>query len=171
MGSLATQLKKLEKSPKFQQKVAQAQKEALKRRKSFGQGPGVISQEKAMERAEEMREILFQKVSAVIPSIERSDIEIGLPRLDENGNYSIDIWFDRDKLYRPSMTGKGGVDNIVLLFTTGYSASAQVYGVWHGEWYASRTQLDGDDFMQKAVEEFNRRNRDAQAELNEQYYA
>ena len=47
--------------------------------------------------------------------------------------------------------------NIVALFEKGYSASAQVYGVWHGMSIASRQQRDGLGFIQSAVAEFNSR--------------
>lgn len=47
--------------------------------------------------------------------------------------------------------------NIVALFEKGYTASARVYGVWHGMMTASRTHRDGLGFIQSAVDEFNSR--------------
>lgn len=84
--------------------------------------------------------------------------------------YSVDIYF-QDDLSRMSLlitsgkrkgerTGEG-VRNIVSLFDTGYEASARVYGVWSGHEsdgsIASRTELEGKYFIERAIETFNRR--------------
>ena len=168
MATLEQQLKALEKSPKFQQMVKNAQKTAAKQGKQFGQGTDAPSPGVAHNKAQEMKAILYRYISDVIPSIEESDIQIGIPEIDTDGTYTVDIWFEN--VYRPSLTGTGGVDNIIRLFSKGYDAGTQVYGMWHGERWASRTHLDSDDFLQRAVEEFNLKNKTAFAELDEQYY-
>ena len=86
----------------------------------------------------------------------------------ESSQYKVDITFG-DDLSRMSLlitSGKdkgkrtgNGIDNIVSLFDTGYSADKRVYGVWegHGEdTIASLTQRDGMHFMSETVSAFNR---------------
>ena len=169
MGSLESQLKALERSPKFQRMVVQAQKEAARKGQTFGQGNDAVSPEAAMRKAEELRRVLYEYIHDVIDSFDEDDIEIGMPRPDENGSYIIELRFRPERVWRPSLTGTGGVDNIVRLFATGFDARAQVYGEWHGNRIGSRTHLEGDDFLIRAVQEFERDNPTVQVTLNEKY--
>lgn len=88
----------------------------------------------------------------------------------KNGNerYLVSIYF-ADDLSRPSLqivngARKGqrtgdGIENVVSLFDTGYSASDVVYGVWdsHADEgiIRSREQRDSIGFMREAVDRFN----------------
>lgn len=100
-----------------------------------------------------------------------NSLEYSQPRVVGNQGeaYQVDIWFS-DDLSRMSLlipTGKragqrtgDGIQNIVSLFDTGYSASHSVFGTW--DWHEdagvirSRSQLDGKHFMSQAVDSFNR---------------
>ncbi len=100
-----------------------------------------------------------------------NSLEYSQPRVVGNQGeaYQVDIWFS-DDLSRMSLlipTGKragqrtgDGIQNIVSLFDTGYSASNSVFGTWDGHEEAgvirSRSQLDGKHFMSQAVDSFNR---------------
>lgn len=107
MGSnLEAQLKKLEKSPKFQKKVAEAQKNAIRRGASFGQGSGAISPANAKKKAERLRELLYLEAVKVIPSVSLYDIEVGEPEVDESGRYVVDVGFNRYSAFRESLYGK-----------------------------------------------------------------
>lgn len=92
-----------------------------------------------------------------------------IPAGKQGDQYRIDLYFE-DDLSRPSLmivsgrragqrTGDG-IRNIVSLFDTGYSASANVWGTWDGHEDAgvikSLAERDGAHFMQDAVESFNR---------------
>lgn len=100
-----------------------------------------------------------------------NSLEYSQPRVVGNQGeaYQVDIWFS-DDLSRMSLlipTGKragqrtgDGIQNIVSLFDTGYSASHSVFGTWGGHEedgvIRSRSQLDGKHFMSQAVDSFNR---------------
>ena len=100
-----------------------------------------------------------------------NSLEYSQPRVVGNQGevYQVDIWFS-DDLSRMSLlipTGKragqrtgDGIQNIVSVFDTGYSASHSVFGTWDGHEDAgvirSRSQLDGKHFMSQAVDSFNR---------------
>lgn len=158
MGSnLEAQLKKLEKSPKFQKKVAEAQKNAAKHGASFGQGSGAISPANAKKKAERLRELLFLEAVMVIPSVTFNDIEVGEPKVDESGRYVVNVGFNRRSAFRESLYGSkyDGVENIFLHMTKGWDADGHVYGKWHGDYVRSRAHFDGDDFIQRAVDRFN----------------
>lgn len=94
-----------------------------------------------------------------------------------DGSYVVNMYFclaDRDALYRPSLSDAyDGVNNIIALFNSGYSANGYVYGYWDnhqytGEWNTlrqnlgdnfayirSRKERDGLYFMQSGVDDFN----------------
>lgn len=87
----------------------------------------------------------------------------------EGDAYQIDIWFADDLSRMSLLVPKGaragqrtgeGIQNIVSLFDTGYTASSPVYGVWDGHEdegvIKNRTHLDGKNFMAQAIESFNR---------------
>lgn len=82
-------------------------------------------------------------------------------------NYQLDIGFSdtfssNTKLYRPSLRWKRrrspykGINNIISLFDTGYTARSRAYGYnRHGDYVASTPHRDGMAFMSTAVEMFN----------------
>ena len=140
-----------------------------------GDGVQKQSRSKMIQIGEDMKNILFRKISEVIKSFKPEDIIVG--DLDwQDGQYVIQIGFNEDALRRESLdpeTYPEGISNIVKLFINGYDASGYVYGVWkgHGDkeiW--SLRHRDPNDFMDQAVEEFNNKYASiAKADLSEDY--
>lgn len=76
-----------------------------------------------------------------------------------NNKFSITIYFDGD-LSRPSLQEKqyGRIDNIVALLNNGVDhVMKPVYGYWENKdkWVPSKTHIEGANFVEKAVEDFN----------------
>lgn len=81
------------------------------------------------------------------------------------GGYDAYICFDANSVKRKSLYPKGypkGIQDIIKLFTTGYTAKKHVYGTWnrtHGNNNVKIRSLlhrDPNDFLEEAVKEFNR---------------
>lgn len=124
---------------------------------------------------DDMKNILFNKISRVIKSFKIEDIIVGTP-VPYGDQYMISISFNEDALRRESLDPDRypeGITNIVKLFVTGYDARGAVYGVWKGhgdEEIWSLRHRDPNDFMDKAVEEFNSKYANvARAELTDEY--
>lgn len=116
--------------------------------------------EKAMEIAEEFRRILFKHTHSVIPSITLNDIVLRKVKSEKGKPMVIMFSFMEDSMRRPSLNPSEypkGLENIVVLFTEGYETrnQRQVHGLWHGKFVASRTQRPPNDFIQRAIDEFN----------------
>ena len=122
-------------------------------------------------KAEEMKEILFRHLTADtqtdgrrgLADFPKDAIIIGKPvAIGNTGDYRIDISFDADSLRRQSLSPDAypeGITDIISLFVHGYNAKGSVVGSWHGEdnvW--SLRHRDSNDFMARAVEEFNGNN-------------
>ena len=122
-------------------------------------------------KAEEMKEILFRHLTADtqtdgrrgLADFPKDAIIIGKQvAIGNTGDYRIDISFDADSLRRQSLSPDAypeGITDIISLFVHGYNAKGSVVGSWHGEdnvW--SLRHRDSNDFMARAVEEFNDNN-------------
>ena len=122
-------------------------------------------------KAEEMKEVLFRHLTADtqtdgrrgLADFPKDAIIIGKPvAIGNTGDYRIDISFDADSLRRQSLSPDAypeGIRDIISLFVHGYNAKGSVVGSWHGEdnvW--SLRHRDSNDFMARAVEEFNGNN-------------
>lgn len=122
-------------------------------------------------KAEEMKEVLFRHLTADtqtdgrrgLADFPKDAIIIGKPvAIGNTGDYRIDISFDADSLRRQSLSPDAypeGITDIISLFVHGYNAKGSVVGSWHGEdnvW--SLRHRDPNDFMSRAVEEFNGNN-------------
>lgn len=161
------------KSKEGKRKIAEAKAKALKEGRTFGQQGASVSKEDAIRAAEKQKEFLLRRLEQVgLGTITAGDIVIGEPVVDKNGNLSVDISFDPESLFRPSLDPDKykGVENIVLHFTHGWDARGAVYGYWEsaGRDTWSRSYFAGDDFMQQAVDDFNALGFGT-AELNEKY--
>lgn len=120
-----------------------------------------------VKQGEAMKRILYEKTHALIKSITLEDIIVGCPYQDENGNWQLEISFRDGALHRDSLDDMNypeGLHNIVLLFAKGYHAENYAYGLWrtghnlYGSDYKSirsRKSRDSNDFLDKAVEDFN----------------
>ena len=134
-----------------------------------------LSEEQMIKIGNDMKDILFKKISSLIKSFRLEDIIVKTPVV-QNDQYVVSIGFNEEALKRESLDPvryPEGVENIVKLFITGYNARASVYGVWkgHGEeeiW--SLRHRDPNSFMDDAVEEFNNKYKSvALAELTKDY--
>ncbi len=112
---------------------------------------------------EQMKNILYKHVSALIKSVTPEDIIVEKPYLDRDGLWRLEVSFREGSLRRDSLDLDDypeGLDNIVLLFAKGYNARNYVYGWWmtsygnHGD-VRSRKSREGSDFLIQAVNEFN----------------
>lgn len=117
----------------------------------------------AMERAA-MRLINIVRQNAIVNMLPQSvrnavdSLVYDKPRQINRESFVVDLHFT-DVLWRPSLTGVGGIDNIILLFDRGYKASRPVYGLWEGHEdlgiIRSRTEREGTHFLYDAINEFN----------------
>ena len=105
-----------------------------------------------------MKRMLYTQVSEVIPSVSLDDIVVSEPIQMSDGMWKIYVGFNEEAMHRDSLWQNEypeGVNNIAVLFSNGYKASNNVYGMWHGNTTVSRLQRSPNDFMGKAVAEFN----------------
>lgn len=136
-----------------------------------GSSKAKADRDKMNLKAEEMKEVLFRHLTADtqtdgrrgLADFPKDAIIIGKPvAIGNTGDYRIDISFDADSLRRQSLSPDAypeGITDIISLFVHGYNAKGSVVGSWHGEdnvW--SLRHRDPNDFMSRAVEEFNGNN-------------
>lgn len=136
-----------------------------------GSSKAKADRDKMNLKAEEMKEVLFRHLTADtqtdgrrgLADFPKDAIIIGKPvAIGNTGDYRIDISFDADSLRRQSLSPDAypeGITDIISLFVHGYNAKGSVVGSWHGEdnvW--SLRHRDSNDFMARAVEEFNGNN-------------
>lgn len=136
-----------------------------------GSSKAKADRDKMNLKAEEMKEVLFRHLTADtqtngrrgLADFPKGAIIIGKPvAIGNTGDYRIDISFDANSLRRQSLSPDAypeGITDIISLFVHGYNAKGSVIGSWHGEdnvW--SLRHRDPNDFMSRAVEEFNGNN-------------
>lgn len=136
-----------------------------------GSSKAKADRDKMNLKAEEMKEVLFRHLTSDtqtdgrrgLADFPKDAIIIGKPvAIGNTGDYRIDISFDADSLRRQSLSPDAypeGITDIISLFVHGYNAKGSVVGSWHGEdnvW--SLRHRDSNDFMARAVEEFNGNN-------------
>lgn len=130
-----------------------------------------IGKDKMAIKAEEMRDVLLKHITADtqtdrrhgLADFPKNAIIIGKPMpVGNTGNFRIDISFDSESLRRQSLNPDAypeGIADIISLFVHGYDAKGSVIGSWHGmdgTW--SLRHRDANDFMTRAVNEFNESN-------------
>lgn len=73
----------------------------------------------------------------------------------ENG--TVEFGISLGGLYRPSLNpGGGGIDDIVMLFTTGYSTSKRTpVGNWHGVRTKGLSSRQGQDIIRSVIQSFD----------------
>lgn len=92
------------------------------------------------------------------PSSINSLLQLDCSKPYRVGNqYCIDIYFSND-LHRKSLNPAryNGIENIVALLNSGYSAGHRTYGYWEsaGEKIASLANRDGAHFIEQAIRNF-----------------
>ena len=102
-----------------------------------------------------------------------SAYDISDPIIQKDGSIRVDISFNPAAVFRPSLDPNpawgDGVENIVLHLSNGWNARGAVSGIWHGEITQSRRSYDGDDFMERAIFDFNTTHAGVMAVLGKQY--
>ena len=102
-----------------------------------------------------------------------SAYKVGYAVVQNDGGVKINISFNEDAVFRPSLDPDGpwgpGVENIVLHLSNGWHASGVVSGQWHGRDCISRRNYEGDNFMKEAIFDFNMSHVGATATLGDQY--
>lgn len=139
-----------------------------KGKKMVASSPVVISE--AKKDAETMRDILAAKTASVIKSVGADAINISAPEPREEG-LTVELNFAPEAVIRHSLVPEKfeDIENIVLLFSRGWSARGVVWGEWHGRTVASRRFYPPNPFMKEAVEAFNSGVRHGRAVLNDKY--
>ena len=147
------------KTPKGKQEIAKQHKGKFVAEFARDDGASIRDMKKI---GDDMKFILYKRISKLIKSFKMEDIIVGSPTR-EDGVYSISIGFNEDALKRESLAPDmypEGVSNIVKLFVNGYSARGAVFGVWKGhgdEEIWSLRRRDPNNFMDMAVDEFNQK--------------
>jgi len=162
MSKLNAYVKTQEGQKKMDDKIQAYRKGADPRVAATGKtyGGGSIMNEKEMISAAKELIAMVRSAAAtaglplsVMEHIESLDYT--MPFINADGSASIQIYMS-DNPHRDSLMPQkyGGVENIVAIFNSGYSADGRVYGMWHGKKIASLEQRQGSFFMQKAVNAF-----------------
>lgn len=155
-----------------QEYIAQCRKEG---RNITYSGEMVVTEEVMCRAAETMISTLKQvaQEQQLPASVQEhfNSLEYSQPKIvgKQADAYQIDIWFADDlsrmSLLIPNGSRAGqhtgdGIQNIVSLFDTGYTASRSVFGTWDGHEdvgvIKSREIRGGKQFMSQAIESFNR---------------
>lgn len=119
-------------------------------------GQKLVNADVAYDLAQKLGNIIMSHIPGNISNSINSMVCNGPFLVNGGRSYECDLHFDGD-LSRPSLSGDGGVSNIVALFNNGYLASDYVYGWWDSHDIAVRSKLYREplQFMQDAVNEFN----------------
>lgn len=126
---------------------------------------------------EEAKKFVEQAKAAIIASLPQSlkdsnyhtfttsDLIVDYVGMSDNGKFQFELSWNPASVHRPSLYQKGypdGIEDIVGLFHSGYSANHYAYGPWasrvmHGEnrVYRSRVFRDPDPFLTDAISKFN----------------
>lgn len=125
-------------------------------------------------KAEEMKSILLKHITSDtrvkgrhgLADFPASAIIVESPKpVGNTGDYMINISFSSEALQRDSLVPESypeGVPDIIALFVHGYNAHGSVFGEWHGNNHVSLRHREPNDFMARAVEEFNRSQKNGQ---------
>lgn len=126
---------------------------------------------------EDAKKFVEQAKVAIIASLPRSlkdsnyhtftaaDLIVDYTGVSDDGKFQFELSWNPAAVYRPSLYRNGypgGIEDIVGLFYSGYSANNYVYGQWasrvmHGETrvYRSRVFRNPDPFLTDAISKFN----------------
>lgn len=167
-------IEKYSKTPAGKAEIAKHKKGKFDARVAT-EGAEALSVQQMKQIGNDMRDMLFGKISKVIKSFRIENIIVEKPVVKDN-QYEIKIRFDESALQRDSLDPDKypeGVSNIIKLFINGYDARGAVYGVWKGhgdEEIWSLRHRNPNDFMDEVVEAFNNKYANvARAELADEY--
>lgn len=144
--SIADQLKKLEKDPKFQKRVSAARVAARKSGKPFGKSAvGVSDEAEARLHIDTILNKIHAAILTVLPHMPREMFEVYKLPVTANGEYHFVIYFKAEAVHRESLYREGypdGLENIVALYSHGSEPTKKA--VWNrgaSEWdYGTKRQ-------------------------------
>lgn len=117
--------------------------------------------------ADEMKTVLLAHLPDSLKSLTMSDFEEPEFKIvDEEAVMT--IRFRPDSVSRPSLDPEkypNGIADIVVHLDHGWDAKHVTGGLWHGEYYLSRQYAERQDFLQDAVDEFNRAHPESEAKV------
>lgn len=117
--------------------------------------------------ADEMKMVLLAHLSDSLKSLTMSDFEEPEFKIvDEEAVMT--IRFRPDSVSRPSLDPEkypNGIADIVVHLDHGWDAKRVTGGLWHGEYHLSRQHSERQDFLQDAVDEFNRAHPESEAKV------
>lgn len=158
--SIADQLKKLEKDPAFQKKVAAARVAARKAGKPFGQSSvGVSDEAEARMRVDQILAQIHSAITTVLPHMPRDMFQIINAGVTASGEYRFVIFFKPEMVHRESLYRAGypdGLGNIVALYSHGSEPIKNP--VWNNErhiFIPSGWHKEPDPFLTNAVSAIN----------------
>lgn len=121
--------------------------------------------------AEEFKEILYKYIKSVLPHFKKGTIDVGrVIKVHKEKGVKVEISFNPNDLRRKSLYPQGypdGLNDIIALFSTGFECGYRTnrrgervrkyaYGIdSQGKFTRGRTHLPPNDFLLRAVEEFN----------------
>lgn len=117
--------------------------------------------------ADEMKTVLLAHLPDSLKSLTMSDFEEPeFNIVDEEAVMT--IRFRPDSVSRPSLDPKkypNGIADIVVHLDHGWDAKRVTGGLWHSEYHLSRQHAERQDFLQDAVDEFNRAHPESEAKV------
>lgn len=117
--------------------------------------------------ADEMKAVLLAHLPDSLQSLTMSDFAEPEFKVVDDEAVMV-IRFLPGAVYRPSLNPEkypNGIADIVVHLDHGWDAKHVTGGLWHGEYHLSRQHSARQDFLQDAVEEFNRAHPDAEAKV------
>lgn len=131
--------------------------------------------------ANDLKSIVYKHIVSDTASQDR----LGLSELNESviivgdvqisgDTATVQLYFDKSQLHRDSLQSEwfDGIDDIIKLFVTGYDARRGVFGPWDSQgvevW--SLMHRDSNDFLERAVNEFNRKYSEKAVAAVDPYY-
>lgn len=117
--------------------------------------------------ADEMKTVLLAHLPDSLKSLTMSDFEEPEFKITDEEAVMI-IRFLSESVHRPSLDPEkypNGIADIVVHLDHGWDAKHVTGGLWHGEYYLSRQHAERQDFLQDAVDEFNRAHPESEAKV------
>lgn len=117
--------------------------------------------------ADEMKTVLLAHLPDSLKSLTMSDFEEPEFKITDDEAVMI-IRFLSDSVSRPSLDPEkypNGIADIVVHLDHGWDAKRVTGGLWHGEYHLSRQHVERQDFLQDAVDEFNRAHPESEAKV------
>lgn len=117
--------------------------------------------------ADEMKTVLLAHLPDSLKTLTMSDFEEPEFKIVDEEAVMV-IRFLPGSVFRPSLDPEkypNGIADIVVHLDHGWDAKRVTGGLWHGEYHLSRQHSERQDFLQDAVDEFNRAHPESEAKV------